>query len=174
MQFLTPVEWQSWCVKHQVPLREVSWLRPDITEQHFHIVDLEYPADSGRKVCLARLLYSLIPPEPETLILMDDWGVWPSSQHLPLVTRFRQALGERRELVEAPAHLVAASDQDDAVSIIAMSLLFICDCYGISASGANAFFVSHDEHCYFATRDASTVARAKEQLAGFIKQGHSS
>jgi hypothetical protein len=114
---------------------------------------------------LARFLFSLVTPEPETLILVDDWAVWPTSQHMPLFTRFRQALGESRPLIEAPGHVVSASDNDDAVSVIATSLLFIWDCYGISASGRDAFYISHDELCYFASRDPSVAARVTEQLA---------
>jgi hypothetical protein len=165
MRFLTPQEWQSWCSARQIPSRERGWIRPDLSAEHFHIVDVPYPADSVAKVTQARFLYSLVVPEPETLLLVDDWAVWPSSQHMPLFTRFRQALGEERALIEAPGHLVATSDSDDAISIIATSLLFIWDCYGISSSGRDAFYISHDEFCFFASRDSSVAARVAEQLA---------
>jgi hypothetical protein len=79
--------------------------------------------------------------------------------------RFREALGERRALIDAPAHLVDISDADDAVSIISTSLMFIWDCYGISSSGRDAFYISHDEFCFFASRDKSAADRAAEQLA---------
>ena len=84
---------------------------------------------------------------------------------MPLFTRFRQALGESRPLVECPGHLVAASESDDAVSVIATALLFIWDCYGISSSGRDAFYISHDEYCLFGSRDASVAAEVKQQLA---------
>ncbi|MBV9656660.1 MAG: hypothetical protein JO295_00995 [Verrucomicrobia bacterium] len=116
---------------------------------------MPYPPDSGAKVSLARRLFSLVASESETLLLVDDWAVWPSSQHLPLFTRFREALGEHRSLIETPGHVVTAAETDDAVSIIATSLLFMWDCYGISSSGCDAFYFSHDEYCYFASRDAS-------------------
>src|ERR1700692_4210743 len=135
MRFITPTEWQAWCIYRQIPLRAAGWVRPDINDNHFHIVDIPYPTDSGAKVFMARFLFSLLAPDPETLLLVDDWAVWPSSQHMPLFTRFRQALGEDRLLIEAPGHLVTASESDDAVSIIATSLLFIWDCYGISSTG---------------------------------------
>ena len=152
-------------MKRQVPLREVGWIRPDIGTEHFHIVELPYPADSGKKVYLARRLLSLVAPEGEALVLVDDWAVFPSCQHLPLFSRFREALGEHRPLIEAPGHLVDAADTDDAVSIVATSLLFFWDCYGISASGRNAFYISHDEYCYFGSRDAAVAARVTAELA---------
>ncbi|EDY22307.1 hypothetical protein CfE428DRAFT_0432 [Chthoniobacter flavus Ellin428] len=121
--------------------------------------------DSGKKVNLAKRLVSFVASESETLILVDDWAVWPSSQHLPLFTRFRESLGERRPLTEAPAHIITGTDRDDAISIVATSLLFIWDCYGISATGRDAFYISHDEFCYFASRDASIAERVASQFA---------
>ena len=157
MRFLTPSEWQAWCAERQVPIQKAGAIRPDVGAGDFHIVDIPYPSDSGKKICLARRLFSLIACGPETLLLLADWDVWPSSQHLPLFTRFREALGERRPLIEAPGHLAFGSDKDDAISIIATSLLFIWDCYGISSTGRDAFYISHDEHCHFASRDAEVA-----------------
>ena len=84
---------------------------------------------------------------------------------MPLFTRFREALGEHRPLIEAPGHIATASDTDDAVSIIATSLLFIWDCYGISSTGRDAFYLLHDEYCYFASRDASVAERVTSEFA---------
>ncbi|MEA2559248.1 MAG: hypothetical protein QOH06_752 [Acidobacteriota bacterium] len=165
MRFLTRDQWQSWCVERQVPLREAGWIRPDIGADHFHIADVPYQSDSGAKVSLARYLFSLVASGPETLVLVDDCAVWPSSQHMPLFTRFREALGESRPVIEAPGHLVTPADTDDAISIVATSLLFIWDCYGISSTGRDAFYISHDEYCYFASRDASVAERVASELA---------
>lgn len=138
-------------------------MRPDIGNDHFHIADLPYPTDSGAKVSLARRLFSLVASDSETLVLVDDWAVWPSNQHLPLFTRFREALGEHRPLIEAPGHVITPADADDAVSIVATALLFFWDCYGISSTGRDAFYFSHDEYCYFASRDASVVERIRSE-----------
>jgi hypothetical protein len=165
MRFLTPAEWQTWCTDRNVPLRDVGWIRPDVGPNHFHIAELRYPADSGAKVSLARDLLSLVAKEEETLLLVDDWAVWPSSQHLPLFTRFREALGEHRPLIEAPGHLVTSAETDDGVSIVCTALLFIWDCYGISSSGRDAFYFSHDEYCYFASRDAGVAAEIQKGQA---------
>ena len=164
MHFLAPAEWQSWCVRRDIPLREAGWIRPNIGPGHFHVVDVPYERDSGAKVSMARFLFSLVAPDPETLILVDDWEVWPSSQHMPLFARFRQALGEPRPLGESPGHLASAGESDDAVSIIAASLFFIWDCYGISSSGRDAFYISHDEFCFFASRDQSVAEQVRASL----------
>jgi hypothetical protein len=74
MRFLSSAEWQSWCSERQVPLREVGSIRPDISADHFHVADLPYRSDSGAKIGMARFLYSLVAPEPETLLLVDELG----------------------------------------------------------------------------------------------------
>ena len=165
MHFLTPSQWQKWCLDHSVPLRESGWLRPDIRSDGFHSVDLPYPKDSGKKVFLAHQLLSLVNDGPEALILIDDWSVWPSCQHLPLFTRFRESIGENRPLIEAPGHLVTATESDDAVSIIATALFFMWDCYGISSTGRNAFFVSHDEYGFFVSRDPSVAEKVSTEFS---------
>jgi hypothetical protein len=165
MRILSRVECETWCRDHSISLHDKGWLRPDFSSPDFRRVKIPYEGDSGRKVWLARLLYSFIPPAPETLLWIQDFEVWPSSQHLPLFTRFREAFGEQRSLCDAPGHLVTASDSDDSVSIIATSLLFLWDCYGITASGDSAFHVSHDEYCWFATRERDLAAKVAELTA---------
>jgi hypothetical protein len=164
MRFVTPGQWQSWCIGRKVPLRGVDWVRPAIDHAHFHCADLPYPTDSGEKVSLARRLFSLVASESETLVLVGEWDVWPSSRHLPLFTRFREALGEDRPLIEAPACIATPADSEDAVSVVVTSLLFIWDCYGISSTGRDAFYISHDEYCCFASRDVSVTQRVMAEF----------
>jgi len=150
-----------------VGLCEAGSLRPDVDNAPFHAVRLPYPTDSGRKVFLAKRLFSLVRSEHEALLLIDNWAVWPSSQHMPLFARFREALGEHRPLIEAPAHIVTLGEADDAVSIVATALLFFWDCYGVSDTGGEAFHISHDEYCSFASRDVEHTARVAAEFAEF-------
>jgi hypothetical protein len=164
MRFLTPQQWQDWCVERGVPLQNCGWIRPALDVGVFHSAKYPVPTDSGGKICLARQLVKFVASDRETLLLLDDWAVWPSSQHLPLFTRFREAVGENRSLIEAPGQLVDAAETDDAVSIVAMSLLFFWDCYGISATGGEAFYISHDEHYRLFGPEPAVVSRVAEEL----------
>ncbi|SRR6266568_2734089 len=168
MKFLTYSECADWCAQRGFPTRHfegyVVGPDPDLQSPPFHFVEFSHPTDSGRKVWLARFLYSLLEPSPELLIWLGDWTVWESGQHIPLFTRFRQALGEQRPLIEAPGHLVTPAEADDAISIITVSLLFIWNCHVLSASGRDAVFTSHDEFGWFASRDASVTERVREQM----------
>ena len=168
MRFLTPDEWRGWCRERSIPLGDDDWIRPDLKSDRsgYHVVELPYPVDSGAKVALARRLFGLIESDAEALVLLDEWDVWPSSAHLPLLSRFREAFGERRSLIDAPGQLVPISHREDGISIVALAVLFVWDCYGISASGEDAFFVSHDEYCLFASRDAHRAERVAAEFDG--------
>jgi hypothetical protein len=88
---------------------------------------------------------------------------------MPLLTRFREAFGEKRPLIEAPAHLLTPDEAEDSVSIIAVALLFIWDCHILTASGRDAVFVSHDEIGWFASRDSSVAESARARLEEIVK-----
>lgn len=168
MRFLTYSECAEWCTQYGFPIRRVEGCvagpDPDLQSPPFHFVKFLPPIDTGRKVGLARILYSLLEPSPGLLIWLGDWNVWPSSQHMPLFTRFREAFGEPRPLIEVPGHVVTPQEVDDAVSIISVSLLFLWDCHVLSASGREAVFLSHDEYGWFASRDASVAESVRQRL----------
>lgn len=166
MRCLSFPECATWCEERRIsaPKDDYGYERPEIAEPDFHFVEIPYPVDSGKKVGLARRLYSLLPAEAEHLLWIRDWAIWPSSQHTPLFMRFREACGKRRHLIEAPGHLLHAGESDDAISVIAVSLLFFYDCFGISGSGRDAFIISHDEYCAFVTRDSSMAEKARLEL----------
>jgi hypothetical protein len=83
---------------------------------------------------------------------------------MPLFTRFREAFGERRPLIEAPGHLLTPEEADDAISIISLSLSFIWDCHVLSASGRDAVFTSHDEFGWFASREPLVAASVRNKI----------
>jgi hypothetical protein len=83
---------------------------------------------------------------------------------MPFFTRFRQAFGEDRPLIEAPGHLVTPEEVEDALSILVVSVQFCWDCHVLSAAGRDAVFVSHDEYGWFASRDASIAEAVSKRL----------
>ena len=166
MRCLTYSECAKWCSRREFPTRhfEGLGLYPDIESPPFHFVDFRIPVDSGQKVALGRFLYSLVDAAPELLFWLGDWAVWPSSQHMPLFTRFRQAHGEARPLIDAPGHLLKPDEADDAVSILVVSLEFVWNCHILTTSGRDAVFVSHDEFGWFASRDESVTDSVRQEI----------
>lgn len=130
----------------------------------FRFVKLSIPSDSGRRVALARQLMSHVQDDSELLLQITDWSVWASGQHHPLFTRFRQALGETRHLIEAPGQCFSAAERDDALSTLVVSALFLWDCYAYCAGGGLVIFLSHDEYGWIATKDKDTYSAAEENL----------
>ncbi|MCE9544271.1 MAG: hypothetical protein K8T25_01915 [Planctomycetia bacterium] len=168
MKCLTYSECANWCSLRSIPTKDIEGYivgpHPDLQSPPFFMVEFKPPTDSGRKVALARFLLSLLDPAPEMLFWLGDWAVWPSSQHMPLFTRFRQAVGERRPLIEAPGHLLTPDENDDGISILTISLEFIWDCHVLTASGRDAIFVSHDEWGWFASREESVAESVRKKM----------
>ena len=177
MRFLSYSQCAEWCVERRFPTRQskgrIVGPDPYLRSPEFHFVEFTPPVDSGQKVWLARFLYSLLQPSSELLIWLGDWSVWPSSQHMPLFTRFREAFGEKRPLIEAPGHLLTPEEADDAISIMSVSMLFIWDCHVLSGSGRDAVHTSHDEFGWFASRDVSVAATAREKIDEALRRGSS-
>jgi len=168
MRCLTYTECAEWCSRRNFPTRHIEGYvvgpHPDIQSPLFHFVEFTLPTDSGRKVAFGRFLYSLVDPPPELLFWLGDWAVWPSSQHMPLFSRFCQALGEGRPLIDAPGHLLMPNEADDAVSILVVSLQFVWNCHILTSSGRDAVFISHDEFGWFASRDESVAESVRQQI----------
>ena len=144
---LTYQECLDWCRKRGYPATEADKFgrpAPAVKEQ-FHQVPLIYPKESGPKVELAISMIDWMSSSNEILLWVSDWAVWHEYHHMPLFTRFREAFGERRPLIEAPGHLVDKKDFDDAVSVLATSLLFLWDCHVFADNERRVYVCSHDE-----------------------------
>ncbi len=84
------------------------------------------------------------------VVVFSDWGVWPSGERMHIFDRLRQSYGEVRPLAEAPVHVFAADEFEDAVSFITLGVLYLWD---VDVIGKEALHFSHDEigHASFAT-----------------------
>jgi hypothetical protein len=147
MRCLTYSESVTWCQKHNYPVKKTDKYgkpTPHLNDL-FSLIQLDYPIDSGRKIALARQVIDLDNRKHQLLIWIKEWGVWPSSEHMPLFSRFRQSFGEMRPLIEAPSHLIEVGEIDEAISLLSIALLFFWDCYVFPAHEGPVFFCSHDE-----------------------------
>ena len=84
--------------------------------------------------------------QPEALLWVTDWSVWPSSEHMPLADAVRRGLGEDRPLSDAPGCLVRLGEDDQALAVLVTAVLFLWDCWVLSPDGTLAAFFSHDEY----------------------------
>src|ERR1041385_2666540 len=156
MRFLSTDECLTWSEEHgyKIPEHKTSEHAAGFSYLDFSALNLEgtefqLPEDSGSKVGLARIVMENLVTAPEVLLWVRDWDVWPSSGHLPLFDRFREAHGERRALSASPGHLASCREADEIISILVVSMEFFWDCLALTSTGGAAFFTSHDEFFRF-------------------------
>ena len=146
LQFLTQEQSRAWASDRKYPLgaRPYSVLAdgPPFARQTFTI-----PSDAGARVALVRAIWSDVGSgQPEALLWVTDWSVWPSSEHMPLADAVRRGLGEGRPLSDAPGCLVRLGEDDQALAVLVTAVLFLWDCWVLSPDGMLAAFFSHDEY----------------------------
>ena len=71
-------------------------------------------------------------------------GLAVRSAHATLL-QAREALGERRPLIEVPAQEVAVDEREDGIYTLVLAILFLWDCHRLSGRGDTYFYLSHDE-----------------------------
>lgn len=163
---LTPDECVNW-IKGQLHDPKSIMLDagfPRLPFPGYRVEKCEYPKDSGKKVGLARLVFQLLDTDSDLFLWLQNWNVWPSCGHVPLLLRLRQGLGENRTLDQAPGHLLPKGERDDALSILILSLEFYWDCLVVETSGRLAFFTSHDEYCGFMSNEEAIMLRVRQSL----------
>ncbi len=162
MHFLSAPECSSWAQSHGHPAAtDATRLRivcPSRSQVSFRV-----PSDVGRRVALAKALLGLFRSEPEILVWLGGWDVWPSSQHKPLMTRLRAAMGEHRDLIAAPGFLARPEDAEDSLSIVVVAMLFTWGC-AVLGSG-KCCGVSHDEFGWYWSTEPDEVDRACRAIA---------
>jgi hypothetical protein len=150
MKFLDDISCAAWCDERGYRTRRTMYgLHEPVLREDVPFTDLAYPDDSGHKVALSKEIVHWSQSFESCLIWVREFGVWPSSEHRPLYDRFREALGDTGGLGSASGHLVERSDRDDAISVVALSLLFFWDVYVLPPTPGLVFFASHDEYAGF-------------------------
>jgi hypothetical protein len=121
----------------------------------FSCLNFDIPVDAGARVALARAVWSAVGGgQPEAMLWVTDWSVWPSSEHMPLAAAVRRGLGEERSVQEAPGFLAMLGEDDQALSVLVTAVLFLWDCWLLAPNGRLAAFFSHDEFGTVCSLDA--------------------
>jgi hypothetical protein len=128
------------------------------------ILKYPFPKDSGKKVVLARLLFQLLKSDTNFFVLIRNWNVWPSSGHIPLLLRLREALGSDKPLDEYPGHLFSENEGNDVISTLVLSLQFNWDCLLVGDNVRIACFISHDEHFFIMSANDALLKKCEDIL----------
>jgi len=167
MRFITVPEATDWARAHGYPFQPFG-IQTRLECGSFRTRRYAIPEDAGARVALCRSLWeSIVRGQPEALLWVTEWGVWPSGEHMPLIRILRTAHGESRPLIEAPALQFRASDDDAAFSFFILSALFLWDCYLLAPSGESGAFLSHDEFLRVFARSHDALFGLEHRLAPF-------
>ncbi len=158
------VSWMRERLPQATPF-EVGSNLPQFGVVGFGVETFSLPADSGRKVFVARALCGLFDVDATVLAYIQNWSIFPSSGHLPLLNRFRESLGERRPIDEVPGHLFSAGERPDLVSVITLAVEFFWDCLLLGDRAGVACYVSHDAYIDVLSPDPAVLKRVRETIA---------
>ncbi len=161
MRFLSTAESQSWvATKGSVGAGERT-------------VTFAFPESSTRMLWLARSIGAALPVNRERLLLIREWGIWPSSEDWNLFRRLRSSYGEDRSLELTPGHVFTSGEQEDLDSFLHMCVMSGWDAElrtDWEIAGA-AIRLSHDEWVEVASTDASLLdSIAAELRTGGLRQ----
>jgi hypothetical protein len=118
------------------------------------------PTDAGRKLGAAELVIGLFEREA-VAVWVKVVGVWPSCENRCLAALARSALGETRDIEDAPVHVFGVDDCDCAVAILAMCLYFFWDVVVAGEKSGLAVYFSHDEWVCAFGGDSARVAEVR-------------
>ncbi|MFZ0932524.1 MAG: hypothetical protein WAN11_28250 [Syntrophobacteraceae bacterium] len=103
------------------------------------------PNDCGQKTALAKVIATFFQKEPEALLWINEFGIWPSCEDCNLFLGFRKSLGETSSLYEKPGHLFSGDDIETVASLLSIVLYFFWGAVLIPASKKYSVKISHDE-----------------------------
>jgi hypothetical protein len=105
---------------------------------------------SGAEGTAAEDLLQQIGTWDECLVLVAEWGVWPSGEDWPGFYSWRGALGERRSLNVAPGHHFDSNERELLVHLLMLIMENAWDANILCSRGGLAGIVrakiSHDEY----------------------------
>ena len=101
------------------------------------------PGDSGRKTAIALALGHRLSKFDESILWIDEWGIWGPCENWPLFYGYRQYLGETRPTEEAPGHIFVPSDEDIVFALL--SMLYFSWGAVFASSSRETIRISHDE-----------------------------
>jgi hypothetical protein len=126
------------------------------------------PVDSGKKTAISAMLCSFFKKEQESLLWINEYGIWPSSEDGNLFAGFRKSLGISESLFEKPGHVFSMQDNISIKSILCMVLYFCWGAFIIPGSKAFCIKVTHDEQLVVFAENKSTLEGVWSQIQTII------
>lgn len=164
MRFYTQQECEEWMARR-------TRVRPD-QDKSLHAERFAYPNEAYRFFPIASALAHSITYRQPTLLLVTEWGIWPSSENWQLYYRLRQTYGDFQLLQDAPGHLFLEYESEDLSTFLQLAMLSGWGGYVLTeANYVNAFF-SHDEYMDLFTSTPENLSDLRPYFAKSEAQDH--
>jgi len=159
MKTIDKIQVLDWLSKKEFLGSNNNFLIPDFDfSYHFEITK-----DSGTKTSISRELGALIKNySGESLLWINEYGIWPSCEDVNLFTGFRKSIGEKESVYMKPGHLFQTEDIDNIQSIIAMVLYFVWGAIILTEPKDMVIRISHDEYITIYSKEDINVSRIKD------------
>ena len=93
---------------------------------------------------VARTLVNLIAPQQETLLWINEWGVWPSSENMHMYLALRRANGNTSRLADSNVHLFAEDESENATDFLQLVIENGWDASLFTSDGSAELRACHD------------------------------
>jgi len=130
--------------------------KPDLMEG-VSVERMEYPSEAHRFFFVARCIASQLTFRRPALLLITEWGIWPSSENWHLYYTLRRSYSDFRLLHEAPGHLFLEHEVEDLASFLQLSVLNGWGGYRLTEMDYVNAFLSHDEYIDFFAEKSSNL-----------------
>lgn len=127
------------------------------------------PVDSGAKTALSKLISSFFNIDGESLLWINEFGIWPSAEDRNLFDGYRRSLVESSPLYEKPGHIFSSDDIDAIGSLLAMILYFCWGAVLVSSDQNLIIKISHDEFIDVFARDKQHFAEIQNRFNDLLQ-----
>ena len=158
MRFYTKEESDKWLSDRQRG-------KPDLMEG-VSVERMEYPSEAHRFFFVARCIASQLTFRRPALLLITEWGIWPSSENWHLYYKLRRSYGDTGLLHESPGHLFLQHEAEDLASFLQLSMLNGWGGYVLPHLDYVSAFFSHDEFIDFFAQDDGNLTVVREAIGG--------
>jgi hypothetical protein len=149
LRFFTKEESDKWLSDRQRG-------KPDEV-QGVSVERMEYPSEPHRIFFVAHSIASQLTFRRPALLLITEWGIWPSSENWHLYYKLRHSYGDSRLLQDAPGHLFLEHEVEDLASVLQVSMLNGWGGYLLTEANYVNVFFSHDEYIDFFAQTSSNL-----------------